>query len=101
MNNETDLVLQALLRYGLRMKRTALSAKEIHRQKVVIEDLLSENDAETLIDAIRYGMPNVWPYTEDNRTFSAVDLEKNLLKAKAEAGQTKRAGEIAYRPGRG
>lgn len=96
---DVDRVFTALVRYGLRMKGSDLSLKEIHRQRTIIEDLLSENSAEILIHAIQYGMPRVWPFSEDGRAFAASDLENNLLKAKAEAAKSRRAGEIAYRPG--
>ena len=98
--NEAELVFQAILRYGLRLRATDVSPNEAMKQKAIIREMLTENTVEGLIEAVQYGMPQVWPFSEDGRAFAAGDLEKNLLKAKAEAGKARRAGEIAYKPGR-
>ena len=98
-------VYKALLQYGLRIRQSELTSNEAIRQKNVIRGLLAENNSDVLIDAIKYGMRNVWPFSEVNdmgqaRVFSAVDLEAKLLEAKASASQMRRAGQIAYRPRR-
>ena len=91
-------VLKTLLRYGLGMKMSELSRGEVEDQLHIIRRLLLDSTASILCDAIQYGMPNVWPFSEDGRAFAAKDLENNLLKAKAEAAVARWEGRIAYRP---
>jgi hypothetical protein len=100
MEQAVEAVFRALVRYGLNMRPSKLSEKERQYQKSIIRELLEFNDPQTLIDAIQYGMPNVWPFSDDGRAFAAADLEKNLLKAKAESGRAAREGRIAHRPRR-
>lgn len=98
--SEINEVFTVLVRYGLGMKPSELNEAEHRDQRRIIKRMLEENDVDILIDAIKYGMPNVWPFSEDGRAFAALDLEQNLLKAKAEAAVARREGRIAYRPGR-
>ena len=98
--NDVERIYRAILRYGLKLRSTDVPHSEAMRQKAIIRELLTENSTDTLLDAIKYGMHQVWPFSEDGRSFAAGDLEKNLLKAMGEAGKARRAGEIAYRPRR-
>ena len=91
----------ALCVYGLKMHPNELTSKESHYQQSIIRQLLEDNEADTLIDAIRFGMPNVWPFSEQSdtgelRVFSAEDLKRKLLEAKAAAAQARRAGRTPY-----
>ncbi len=95
---EADIVYKALLRYGLSLKASQVPHSEEVRQKRIILSLLEENPYAELVDAIQYGMPNVWPFSTDGRAFAAGDLEQNLLKARAEAAAARREGRVAYRP---
>jgi len=101
MRNSIMRVYGALCVYGLRMHPNDLTSKESHYQQSIIRQLLEDNDADTLIDAIRFGMPNVWPYSEQSdtgepRVFSAENLKQKLLEAKAAAAQARRAGRTPY-----
>lgn len=91
--DSVNIVYQALVLYGLTMNYNDISKKEAGDQKHVIRTLLKDNKPSTLVEAIKYGMPNVWPFTE-GRAFDARDLRDNLLKAKAEAGARRRSGSI-------
>lgn len=91
-----DDVLLTLVVHGLDMQPHELSETETARQRKLIEELLEDNDPTILIQAIRYGMPEVWPFSE-GRVFDASDLRNNLLKAKASAGMKRRAGQIPTR----
>jgi hypothetical protein len=102
MPSDVVRVFKALCHHGLRMDWKELSPKEADYQQRIIRELLQDNNADTLIDAIRWGMPHVWPYTETEdgmpRVFSAEAVRKNLLEAKAAAAQFRRAGRTPYRP---
>lgn len=96
-----ERVFKALRVHGLQMRLSDFTPSERDRQRQTIQGLLKTNDADTLVRAIRYGMPNVWPFL-DGRAFDADDLRRNLLKAKAEASRASQAGEHLWRiDGRG
>jgi len=97
MNSVEGRVLRCLCRYGLGMELNELTQAEIEDQFRIVRRLLDDNSESILCDAIQYGMPNVWPYSE-GQAFTANDLSNKLLNAKAEAAVCRREGRIAYRP---
>jgi len=90
-------VLRCLCRYGLGMDLGELTRSELEDQFRTIRRLLDDNTEDILCDAIQYGMPNVWPYSE-GQAYTANDLATKLLNAKAEAATCRKEGRIAYRP---
>jgi len=87
-------VFRALVIHGLRMEMKDLSRHERNDQLKVLRRILEHNEPGPVIQAIKHGMPNVWPFSEDARSFDAHDLEKNLLKAKSEVGNLRRRGQL-------
>jgi len=89
-------VWKALLLYGLRLREKDITRREEQEQKKVIRELLEDNRVGILVDAIKFGMGHVWPFSEDGRAFAAKDLRDNLLKAKGEVGTARRQGTIPH-----
>jgi hypothetical protein len=83
-----------------------------HGLKLLPEDLTDEDILEqlkwirkcwtrlkiksSLIGAIKYGMRDVWPFSEDGRPWDAKDLHSNLLKAVSSSGAARRRGEVPF-----
>lgn len=92
-------VLKALCVYGLQIHPVNLTGREEEQERRMLRGLLTENSASVLIEAIKYGMPHVWPFSKDDgdHVFTAQDLRNKLLNAKGEAGKQRRQGAIPVR----
>lgn len=93
---DADTVLYAICQFGLRMNPADLSPNEHRRQLELVETMLQDHGRREIVEAVRYGMQDVWPFSE-GRPFDAKDVRNNLLKAKAVAAQKRRAGDIPSR----
>lgn len=91
---EALTLLKVVLTCGLHMETSDLSDKEIERQAEACLSVLQHCTLAQAVQAVRWGMPTVWPFSEDNRSFDAVDLSRNLLKARAGAKAAWTRGEI-------
>jgi hypothetical protein len=90
---QVEAVFQALCAHGLRIPAKDLTSRDRQREKATIREILEDRDPQEVIEAIRYGMPNVWPFL-DGRVFNARDLRENFLKARGEAGKQARRSAI-------
>lgn len=96
--NEVDVLLQAVCVYGLRMKVEDLPKRERARQIEALQGLLDDGyTAGDLWDALRYGMPETWPFL-DGRPYDAADLRANTLKAVAQAKKARQERRTFHRP---
>ena len=96
--SDRDRILRVILSHGLGLRPSELTAREASNQLAVVDELLRDNDASTLYYAIRYGMPEVWPFSEDGRAYDAVDVRSNILKAKAAVGRLRQSGKLPHTP---
>lgn len=90
---QVESVFQTLCSHGLRIPAKDLTSKDRQKEKATIREILADREPQEVIDAIRYGMPSVWPFL-DGRVFNARDLRENFLKARGEAGKVRRRGQI-------
>lgn len=94
--SDLNKVYRTLCQRGLKMSPSSVPAAIAQREQRTLRKLLGEVPTEDLINAIEWGMPNVWPFSEDGRPFDAKDLERNLIKALGESSRRERRGEIPY-----
>lgn len=93
---QVGAVLRQLCVFGLRLRPEDLASSERKRQKDTIRALLHEQEPQELLDAIEYGMPNIWPFAESAQPFDAYDLRRHLVKALGEAGRRRRRGSVPF-----
>lgn len=89
-------VFVALCRYGMRQHWSQLGRGEKERQFAFVQKLLLRQEGvptQALVEAIRFGMPKVWPHSQEGY-FDGSDLLKSIEKAKAVAARERRAGRI-------
>lgn len=85
---DADKLLNEVCRHGLGVPLGGLTPREQDYQRQVVQRIIDRQEGvpfKVLLVAARYGMRKVWPFTEEHRPYDAVDLEKNILKAKAAA----------------
>lgn len=83
-------------KYGLRMVPHQLASGELKQLHSQARKLLIAQDGVPLLElcqAIRYGMPRLWPFTE-NGFFDGRDVVRNITKAKAIAANMRQQGTI-------
>ena len=89
-------VCYAVCLYGLHsdpFDLTESERAEVRRQMV---GMLKDQDGvstKELVEAIRFGMQEVWPFMERG-FFDARDVRSNIVKAKAATARRRRRGEI-------
>ena len=89
-------VLWYLCYYGLGQRPEEVGAHDLAVQAGLVRGILEEQDGvstKVLCDAIQYGMPHIFPVSE-NGYFDGRDLHRYLHKAKAVAAKLRAAGRI-------
>ena len=92
-----DAVLAAICFYGLKLHPRQLSPGERdHMLKWVKKILNLQRGVATseIVNAIRHGMPRVWPFSEDGRSFDAQDVYNNITRAKGATATLERGGRV-------
>jgi hypothetical protein len=77
-----------------------MSHRDVAAQSAIVHRILDDEDGiptRVICDAIQYGMPNIFPVTE-NGYFDARDVERYLHKAKAVAAALRDRGKIPTTP---
>jgi hypothetical protein len=91
---EVDQAFGALCCYGLRMPPGDVPQAAAKQQKRILRRVLDTTPLDTVLAAMQHGMAHVWPFSEDGRSWDAVDLDRNLLKAMGEAAKRRRRNEV-------
>ena len=95
--NRRQQIALAICQYGLRQAPSRLSSWEVQQTGEWVDKIIATQHGiptQQIVEAIRHGMPRVWPFSEDGRAFDAKDVYKNLSKAKGAAAVMRQAGRI-------
>ena len=90
-------IAMAICLHGLRMAPRQLSATELAEVGRWTDRIIAAQGGvptREIVEAIRHGMPRVWPFSEDGRSFDARDVYRNITKAKGAAAVLRKAGRI-------
>lgn len=86
--------------HGLHQTPQQLSPKDLAVQAGILRDILSDQEGVSttvLCQAIEYGMPHIFPISE-NGYFDARDVARYLVKAKAAAAAMRQQGKMPISP---
>ena len=90
---EAEVALH-IIREGMGVDPDRLTRDEIETVLKAVHYLIEQgHDAEDLINAARFGMRTVWPFT-NGQPWDCRDFAKNITKAKISASRKNRAGQI-------
>jgi hypothetical protein len=90
---EAEVALH-IVREGMGVDPHRLTRGEIETVLKAVKYLVEQGHThEDLINAARFGMRKVWPFT-DGQPWDARDFAKNITKAKTAASRMSRAGRI-------
>lgn len=96
-DKEVQKVAVTICRHGLGVAPASLAPGEWRTLLSHARRLLEEQkgvEVDEIVQAIRYGMRKVWPFTEEFRTFDGKDVLRNITKAKGAAATLRTAGLI-------
>jgi hypothetical protein len=93
---EGEQLTEAICISGLKQTPSQLTTSELEEQRQLAETLILKQDGvpiQHLIEAIRFGMPKVWPFSQQ-QYFDARDVLNNITKAKAAAATLRRRSQL-------
>lgn len=83
-----------IIKHGLRMDPEKLTRREKMDILDDVEALIDEgHDPANLVNAARFGMDKVWPFSE-GQSWDSRDFRDNVTKAKSAASRLRRAGRL-------